>query len=117
TLTSNQNTGIAINVDLSKAITLNGQTITAVNLGATDVFTTSPIPGISDLTGSQLAHIDDIFGVVTNLDTSTKSVTVQTATRGSITATEGSTAIYDPACNVLTTDTTFAGCVAVNQVV
>jgi hypothetical protein len=117
TVTSNQNTGIAINVDLSKAITASGQTISAVNLGATGVFTTSTIPGTSDLTGTHLAHIDDIFGVVTSINASTKSVTVQTATRGSITATEGSSAVYDPACSVLKTGTTFAGCVAVNQVV
>src|SRR6267142_1474266 len=117
TLSSNQNTGMAVNVDLSKAITASGQTISAIDLAATAAFTTSTIPGISDLTGTHLAHIDDIFGVVTSLNASTKSVTVQTSTRGSITATEGSTAIYDPACNVLKTGTTFAGCVAVNEVV
>ncbi len=113
TITASQNSSLALVADLGKAITATGQIITAVNLGATGVFSTSAIPGTSDLTSSQLAHVEDIFGIVTSATVSTHTITVQTATHGSITAVQGSSAVYDAnGCTVQ--DFT---CVVVNHVV
>ncbi len=94
-ITANQNSGLALVADLGKALTATGQTITAVNLGATSVFSTAAIPGTSDLTGTQFAHVEDIFGIVTSANATTHTITVQTATHGSITAVQGSSAVYD----------------------
>ena len=113
TITASQNSSLALVADLGKAITASGQTISAVNLGATGVFSTSTIPGTSDLTGTQIAHVEDIFGIVTTANATTHTVIVQTATHGSITAVQGSSAVYD-ATGCTVQDFT---CVAVNQVV
>jgi hypothetical protein len=94
-IVANQNSSLALVANLGNAITATGQTITAVNLGAANVFSASAIPGTSDLTSSQLAHLEDIFGVVTSVSSSTHTIGVQTATHGSITAVQGSNAIYD----------------------
>src|SRR5438128_3273831 len=94
-IVANQNSSLALVADLGKAVTASGQTISAVNLGATGVFSTSVIPGTSDLTGMQIAHVEDIFGIVTSADSTAHKITVQTATHGSITAAQGSSAVYD----------------------
>jgi hypothetical protein len=113
TITASQNSSLALVANLGNAITATGQTITAVNLGATGVFSTSAIPGTSDLTGTQIAHVEDIFGIVTTANATTHTVIVQTATHGSITAVQGSSAVYD-ANGCKTQDFT---CVVINQVV
>ena len=116
-ITANQHSGLALVVDLGKAITLSGQTITQVSLGATGVFTAAAVPGTSDLTAAQLAHTDDILGIVTSFSSSTHSVTVETATHGSITAVQAANATYDPACLNINNKTADFGCVAANQVI
>jgi len=95
-------TGVALNVNLANTLTLSGQTISAVNLGATDVFTASALPPSSantDLASGELAHVDDVMGLVTSVSGST--LTVQTSTRGSITATANSSTQFSGDCTTL----------------
>jgi len=95
-LTANQHAGLALNVNLGPTLTANGQTITAVNLGTANTFTVNPLPPAStqtDLAAGQLSHVDDVMGLVTNVTSS--SVTVQTSSRGSITATANSSTQFD----------------------
>jgi hypothetical protein len=95
-------TGVALNVNLANTLTLSGQTISAVNLGATDVFMASALPPSSantDLASGELAHVDDVMGLVTSVSGST--LTVQTSTRGSITATANSSTQFSGDCTTL----------------
>ena len=95
-------TGVALNVNLANTLTVSGQTISAVNLGATDVFTASALPPSSantDLASGELAHVDDVMGLVTSVSGST--LTVQTSTRGSITATANSSTQFSGDCTTL----------------
>src|SRR5437899_2948154 len=69
----NQSTGLAINVNLGNSLTLSNQTVTAVNLGASSVFSAAILPPAStatDLASGQLSHIDDVLGVVSNVASS-----------------------------------------------
>ena len=112
TLTANQQTGIVLNANLGNALTLAGQSVSKVNLGAANVFTASALPRSStqtDLVSGQLSHIDDVMGLVTNVGSST--VTVQTSTRGSITATANSSTQYSTTCS-----TQSFACVQLNSV-
>jgi hypothetical protein len=109
--TASQQTGIVLNANLGNSLTLNGQTIIAVNLGAASVFTAATLPpasSASDLGSGQLSHVDDVLGVVTSASGST--LTIHTTTRGNITATANSSTQYDCAAN------TFSGCVQLNGV-
>jgi hypothetical protein len=99
-LAANQQTGIVVNAKLANSLTLSGQSITNVNLGAANVFTASALPaaaGATDLGAGQLSHIDDVLGVVTSASGST--LTVHTTTRGDITATANSSTQYDCLAN------------------
>jgi hypothetical protein len=99
-LAANQQTGIVVNAKLANSLTLSGQTITNVNLGAANVFTASALPpaaGTTDLGTGQLSHIDDVQGVVTSASGST--LTVHTTTRGDITATANASTQYDCLAN------------------
>jgi len=83
-----RNTGLAINVNIAKALTVNGQTqaITAVNLGAANVLTATVLPPeSSSLPSATMDFVEDVTGIVSSVDEATQSVTIQTATRGSIT--------------------------------
>jgi len=103
-------TGIALNVNLGNALTQTGQTVTGVDLTVANTFSASVLPraaSATDLAATQLSHLDDIMGLVTGATSS--SVTIQTSTRGSITAnTNSSTAFACPAQN--------STCVQTNQV-
>ena len=95
-LTANQHAGLVLNVNLGPTLTVNGQAVTAVNLGTANTFTVNPLPPAStqtDLAAGQLSHVDDVMGLVTNVTSS--SVTVQTSSRGSITATANSSTQFD----------------------
>jgi len=99
-LAANQQTGIVVNANLPNSVTLNGQAITAVNLGAANVFTASALPpaaGATDLSAGQLSHIDDVMGTVTAASGST--LTIHTTTRGDITATANGSTQYDCLAN------------------
>jgi len=109
-------TGVALNVNLANALTLSGQTISAVNLGATNVFTASALPPSSaktDLASGELAHVDDVMGLVTSVSGST--LTVQTSTRGSITASANSSTQFSGDCTTLGFAQNFT-CVKANTV-
>jgi hypothetical protein len=89
-------TGILINVNLGNALTQTGQTITGVDLSVTNAFAASTLPpaaSATDLASTQLSHLDDIMGLVTGA-TST-SVTIQTSTRGSISANTNSSTVFE----------------------
>jgi hypothetical protein len=97
-IANNQLTGLAVNVNLGTALTRTGQTVTGVDLSAANALSASTLPSsANDLTSGQLAHLDDIMGLVTS---TSGSVTMQTSTRGSVTATANSNTVYDcPAAN------------------
>jgi hypothetical protein len=113
TLTASQQTGFALNADLGAALTNSGQTITAVSLTAANVFTLNALPPASsatDLASGQLSHVDDVMGLVTSAGGST--LTIQTASRGSITASANRSTQYDSGnCR-----TQSFACVSVNAV-
>jgi hypothetical protein len=93
-------TGVALNVNIGNSLTLNGQTITAVNLGAANVFSAATLPpaaSATDLGSGQLSHVDDVLGVVTSSSGST--LTIHTTTRGNITAIANSSTQYDCSAN------------------
>jgi hypothetical protein len=89
TLTSNQKTGLAINFNLGNALTVSTsqpQVVTAVNLAAANVLSANALPpASSSVAAGQLDFVEDVTGVVTTINTTTQSVTVHTATRGSLT--------------------------------
>jgi membrane-bound inhibitor of C-type lysozyme len=94
-LAANQQTGIVLNANLGTALAVSGQTITTVNLSAANAFSASTLPPTStqtDLASGQLSHVDDVMGLVTSASSST--LTVQTSSRGSITATANSSTQY-----------------------
>jgi hypothetical protein len=95
-LAANQHAGLALNANLGTTLTATGQTITAVNLGTANTFSVNTLPPAgtqTDLAAGQFSHVDDVMGLVTNVTSS--SVTVQTSSRGSITATANSSTQFD----------------------
>ena len=118
TLTSNQTVGLAVNINLQNALTVaTNQTITAVNLGATNVVTVNTLPpSASSLPSGALSFIEDVTGVVTAVSASAQSVTVKTATRGSVTAVANSSTVFSPNCTNFTLSLNFGSCVVQGQV-
>ena len=99
TVTSGEKVGLALDVNIANAITASGQTISAVNLAATNVLTATVLQAPSsttDLSSGQLAHIDDLYGIVSNVSASAQSFTLQTAYRGAVYITANSSTTYDP---------------------
>ena len=99
TLAANQQAGLRVVVNFANALTVNaaGQTVTAVNLTATNVITTVTLaPPASTLSSGQFDYVDDVTGVVTAASSS--SVSILTATRGTITSTITSGTIGSPNC-------------------
>jgi hypothetical protein len=110
-VTDGQSTGLAVNLNIAKALNLNVQTqaITSVDLGAADVLTAMILPpGSSTLPFGALDFIEDVTGIVSSVNTASQSVTVQTATKGSITAVVGSTTTVSPNCATFNLGNTFA---------
>jgi len=109
-LVPGQTTGLAIIFNLANALTVNSQTqvISGVNLGAPDVVTAKVLPPASStLPPGTLDFVEDVTGVVSSVDPVAKTLTVQTATRGSITASEVSSTILSPNCTIFNLGTTF----------
>ena len=107
-VTDSQLTGLALNVNLGTALSRTGQTVTGVDLTVANAFSASTLPSASsDLSSGQLAHLDDVLGRVTSVSGST--VTMQTSTRGSVTATANSSTVYD--CSKAN-----SSCVVLNQI-
>ena len=106
-----QNTSLAINVNIAKALSVNGQTqaITEVNLGAANVLSAMTLPPASNsLPPTTLDFVEDITGIALSVDEPTQSVTIQTATKGSITAIAGASTIISPNCTTFNLGGTFA---------
>jgi hypothetical protein len=102
TVTSGEKLGLNLDVNIPNAITASGQTISAVNLAASNVLTATVLQAPSsttDLSSGQLAHIDDLYGVVSNVSASAQSFTLQTAYRGAVSITANSSTTYDPVCS------------------
>jgi hypothetical protein len=111
-----QQTGIALNLDLGASLVATGQTITAVNLGASNAFDAKALPPTStqtDLTTGQLSHVDDVQGIITAAASPT--LTIHTSTRGDITAVANSSTQYSSDCTALSLTQDF-GCVTLNSV-
>lgn len=120
TLTSNQKTGLAINFNLGNALTVSTtqpQVVTAVNLAATNVFSAKALPPTpSSLASGQLDFVEDVTGLVTAVNPTTQSVTVRTATRGSLTALANSSTVFSPNCISFNLSLTFSSCVVQGHV-
>ena len=102
TVTNGERVGLALNVSIPNAVTASGQTISAVNLAASNVLTATVLQAPSsttDLLSGQLAHIDDLYGVVSNVSVSAQGFTLQTAYRGAVSITANSSTTYDPICS------------------
>lgn len=114
-LIANQQTGIGVNFSLANALTVtpSTQVVTAVNLAAANVLSAKVLPPTSSsLAVGQLDFVEDVTGLVTAINASAPSVTVKTATRGSITAFANSSTVYSPNC----TNFTFSSCVQLGQI-
>lgn len=110
-ITPGKGTGLAINVNVANALTVNEQTqaITSVNLGVADVFTAMMLPpASSSLAPSTLEFVEDVIGVVSSVNEATQSITIQTATKGSITAIAGPLTTVSPNCTTFNLGDTFA---------
>ena len=104
TLAANQQAGLRVLINFANALTVNSttQAVTAVNLTAANVVTALSLPpAASTLSSGQLDYIEDVTGLVTAASSS--SVTVQTATRGSITSTITGSTLASPSCVIQNT--------------
>jgi hypothetical protein len=110
TLTAGQTTGLAVNFDLGKALTVNPQTqaITSVNLGAANVLVATVLPPVaSSLSSGAFDFVGDVTGVITSVNGATQTVVVQTATQGTITAVASNSTIVSPNCTTFHLGSTF----------
>jgi Domain of unknown function (DUF4382) len=115
TISSNQTTGVQIQFDISKALTINASTqvVSAIDLTQANVFGAALLPpAASSLATNQLDFIEDVTGVVTAVSGS--SVTLTTSMRGPITATANSSTFFSPNCTAMSLNTDFT-CVKTNQ--
>lgn len=109
-VTSGQNTGLAIKINVEKTLSVNRQTqaITTVNLGAADALTATVLPPASSaLPPATLDFVEDITGIVSSVDEPTQTVTIQTATKGSMTAIAGAQTVVSPNCTTFNLGSTF----------
>jgi uncharacterized protein DUF4382 len=118
TLSAKQQTGLTINLNLSKTLTVNSsQVVTAVTLTAANVLAANTLPSTSSsLITGQLDFVQDVTGVVTAVNATTQSVTVKTATRGSLTAVANSSTVFSPNCTSFNLSLTFSSCVVQGHV-
>lgn len=120
TLTSNQKTGLAINFNLGNALTVGTtqpQVVTAVSLAAANVLSANTSPSTaSSLVSGELDFVEDVTGVVTAVNSTTQSVTVKTATRGSLTAIANSSTVFSPNCLAFNLSLSFSSCVVQGHV-
>lgn len=101
TLVSGQTDALSIVVNLPNTLTVNPltQAITAVNIGAANIVTAIRLPrATNSLAAGTVDFVDDVTGIISSVDSAAQSVTVQTATRGSLTAKAGPSTILSPNC-------------------
>jgi hypothetical protein len=118
TLSANEKTGLTMDLNLGNALTMNAtQVVTAVNLAAANVLSASTLPPTaSSLATGQLDFIEDVTGVVTAVNATTQSVTVHTATRGSLTALADTSTVFSPNCTAFNLSLSFSSCVVLGHV-
>src|SRR5882762_4986363 len=118
TLTANQKTGLAVTLNIGNALTVNtSQVVTAVNLGAANVLSANNLPSASSsLAAGHFDFVEDVTGVVTAVNAATQSVTVKTATRGSLTAIANSSTVFSPNCTAFSLNLSFSSCIVQGQV-
>jgi Domain of unknown function (DUF4382) len=118
TLSGSQKTGLAINFNLANALTVNtSQVVTAVDLAATNVLSANALPSTANsLASGQLDFVEDVTGVVTAINATTQSVTMQTATRGSLTAIANSSTVFSPNCTTFSLSQSFSSCIVQGHV-
>jgi hypothetical protein len=111
---------LAINFNLANALTVSTtqpQVVTAVSLAATNVLSANTLPSTANsLVTGELDFVEDVTGVVTSVNTTTKSVTVKTAARGSLSAIATSSTVFSPNCTAFNLSLTFSSCVVQGQV-
>lgn len=122
TLSSGGQQGLGTDFNLNNAISISGGTLT-VNFNPTApspaVLSTFALPRNSNLSSGQLDLIEDFTGVITQLNAATQTITVQSATRGTLVAQSTSTTNFDPnpdPANPICTILAFS-CAQQNQVV
>lgn len=109
-VTRGQGIGLAVSISVANALTIDEQTqaIAGVNLGAADVLTVGMLPpSSSSLPSSTLDFIEDVTGVVSSVDAARQSVTIETATKGSLTAIARSSTTVSPNCTTFNLGSTF----------
>jgi len=120
TVSAAQKTGLAINFNLGNTLTVSAsqpQVVTAVNLAAANVLSASALPPTaSSLASGPLAFIEDVTGVITAVNATSQSITVHTATRGSLTALANSSTVFSPNCTAFNLSLSFSSCVAQGHV-
>ncbi|HET6930877.1 MAG TPA: hypothetical protein VFI45_11205 [Candidatus Acidoferrum sp.] len=102
TMGANQQAGLRVVINFANALTVNPatQAVTAIDLTAANVATTTTLPPVlSTLSSGQFDYVEDVTGVITA--TTSSSVTVQTATRGPITAVITGSTLFSQNCVVL----------------
>jgi hypothetical protein len=111
-LSAGQEAGLAINLNLANAITISAEGVPTVNLAGTNVLSANSLPSaLNSLGTGSLDFVEDVTGVVTAMNATSQTVTVQTGTRGSITAVASSGTIFDFNCT-----TQDFSCIQVGQV-
>jgi hypothetical protein len=93
TLSANGQTGLSLEFHLDNAITTSGSSF-VVDFTQPGVLTAANLPRGNLQTG-QLDLIEDFTGVVTAQDQVAKTFTLQSPTRGSLTATANSSTVFD----------------------
>lgn len=109
-VTPGQSIGLAVNISVANALTIDEQTqvIGGVDLGAANVLSVAMVPPLSSsLPSSTLDFIDDVTGVVSSVDAARQSVTIETATKGSITAIARPSTTVSPNCTTFNLGSTF----------
>ena len=120
-LTSTTPQGLSLDFNLNNAITFTSTTGTlGVDFSQTNqpnFLTTSILPRTnSNLSTGQLELIEDFTGVVTSATASTNTLTVQSATRGTLTVVANSSTIFDrDPSGTLCTSPSFSSCVLQNE--
>ena len=116
-LTSGGKQGLSLDFNLSNAITFTGGNL-VVDLTQTGALSAATLPRGGTAGTSPLDLIEDLTGVVTSVNASAQTLTVESATRGTITATANSSTGFDDFYGLCTSTTkTFASCVALNETV
>jgi mannose/fructose/N-acetylgalactosamine-specific phosphotransferase system component IIC len=112
TLAANDKAGLRVMLNMGPALTISGQTITALTLAPASgsVLTAAALPPAkSSLASGQLDFVEDFTGIVTAVSGS--AVTITTTEHGAIQATANSSTSFSPTCAAAT----FAGCVMAGQ--